>query len=265
MTLRSLHFPLFLLSATLAAAVLAASPSHAAAQPNLRPESEQILALTNQARAQAGFKPVHWDQALADAALTHCLRMVQEGPIDHRYNNEPDLTTRASQAGAHFSLIEENLAIGPSPSGIHNEWMNSPGHRTNLLSPDIDSIGVAVVASRGVLYAVADYSLAVQSLTSAQIEQRVATLIHPTGVAILPDATLARTACQSDNGMPRAAAGSPQPRFVMRWQDSDLNQLPQALLDHLKSGTYHQAAVGSCPAENQEGSFTAYRLAVLLY
>ena len=72
-------------------------------------------------------------------------------------------------------------------------------------------------------------------------------------------------ACKSDNGMPRAAAGAPQPRFVMRWQDPDVNQLPQALLDRIKTGEYHQAAVASCPPENQEGSFTAFRLAVLLF
>ena len=40
--------------------------------------------------------------------------------------------------------------------------MHSPGHRSNLLSPDVDHVGVAVVAARGVLYAVADYSRAVQ-------------------------------------------------------------------------------------------------------
>ena len=51
----------------------------------------------------------------------------------------------------------------------------------------------------------------------------------------------------------------------MRWQDADLTQLPQALAERLASGNYRQAAVGSCPAQITEGSFTAYRVAVLLY
>jgi hypothetical protein len=51
----------------------------------------------------------------------------------------------------------------------------------------------------------------------------------------------------------------------MRWQEADLTHLPQALVDRLASGSYRQAAVGSCPAENVEGSFSAYRVAVLLY
>lgn len=250
------------------ASLLAASQRQAAAQqgaPNMRAEAEQIVALANQARAQAGVDSLHWDNALAAAALAHCQRMVQEGPISHRYNGEADLTERAARAGAHFSVIEENVAIGPSPSGLHQEWMNSPGHRANMLSPDVDSIGVAVLASRGVLYAVEDFGHAVQSMTPAQVEQQVAALIRPSGVTILQDSSLARAACPTNDGMPHAAPGSPQPRFIMRWQDGDLSHLPPALLDHLQSGNYRQAAVGSCSAQNQGGSFTSYRLAVLLY
>ena len=231
---------------------------------NMQAAAEQIFALANQARAQEGVGRLQWDPALAAAALYHCQRMVAEGPIAHRYGGEADLSGRAAQAGAHFSLIEENVAIGPSAAGIHDEWMHSPGHRTNLLSPDIDSIGVAVVASRGVLYAVADYSRSVQNLSGEQVEARAEALIRPSGVAIVRDPSLARAACRTDSGMPRSDGG-PQPQFVMRWQDSDLSHLPRQLADRLSSGQYRQAAVGSCPAQNVGGSFTAFRLAVLLY
>jgi hypothetical protein len=232
--------------------------------PNLRPEAEQIFALANQARAQAGAGALQWDPALAIAALDHCRRMAYEGPIAHRYGGEPDVSERAANAGAHFSVIEENVAIGPTAAAIHDEWMNSPGHRTNLLSPDVDRVGIAVVASRGVLYAVADYSRGVAVLARAQVESRVASLIRVRGVAILPDPSLARAACATDSGMPRSASG-PTPRFIMRWQDSSLDRLPQALVDRLSSGGYRQAAIGSCPAQGDQAAFTAYRVAVLLY
>jgi hypothetical protein len=51
----------------------------------------------------------------------------------------------------------------------------------------------------------------------------------------------------------------------MLWQCADLSRLPRQLTDRLASGQYRQAAVGSCPAQDMEGSFTAYRMAVLLY
>ena len=142
--------------------------------------------------------------------------------------------------------------------------MQSPGHRQNLLNPEINHVGVAVVESRGVLYAVADYSRAVESLSASQVEARVASLIGARGVSVIPDSAVARKACATDEGMPRAQGGA-TPGFVMRWQGADLTQLPKALEDRLATGKYHRAAVGSCPAQGLEGSFTAYRLAVLLY
>jgi hypothetical protein len=231
---------------------------------SVQPDAARIFALANQARAQAGVGRLEWDPALAAAALTHCQRMAAEGPISHRYGGEPNLGGRAAQAGAHFSVIEENVAFGPSPDEIHEQWMQSPGHRENLLSPDVDRVGIAVVAARGELYAVADYSRAVEKLGAAQVEARVAALIRTSGVGILSDPSVARAACTTDEGMPRAAGGM-QPRFIMRWQDADLTRLPPELADHLATGRYRQAAIGSCPAQNLEGAFTAYRVAVILY
>ena len=247
------------------AALLAAQPQfeqsaqYDANRPEVHTASEQIMALANRARSGAGAGRLEWDPALAAAALYHCRRMAAEGPIAHRYGGEADLAERAGQAGAHFDLIEENVAVGPSAAGIHEEWMHSPGHRTNLLNPDVNRIGVAVVESRGVLYAVADYARAVESLTATQVEAQVARLIKARGVSIVADASAARQACGADSGVPQGAG------FVMRWQGVDLTVLPKSLEDRLASGQYHRAAVGSCAARGGEESFTAYRLAVLLY
>jgi hypothetical protein len=190
--------------------------------------------------------------------------MAADRSISHQYVGEPDVSERSKQAGAHFSLVEENVAVGPDPATIHNAWMHSPHHRSNMLNPDVDRIGVAVVASGGTLYAVADFERAVPVLTQEQEEGAIAALLQSSGVGVLRDAALARAACVMDGGMPHAASG-PQPRFAMRWLNADLNQLPQALVERLATGKYHQAAVGSCSPQSQEGAFTAYRMAVLLY
>lgn len=232
--------------------------------PNLQVEAEQLFALANQARAEAGAPRLKWDPALAAAALQHCQRMAAEGPIAHQYRGEPELTARAAAAGAHFGLIEENVAVGPTPAAIHESWMQSPGHRTNLLNPEVDRVGVAVVNNRGVLYAVADYEKATPVLDAADVERRIAGLVAVSGVRAAGGSAEARAACASDHGMPRGADGV-EAGFVMRWQDAELNHLPEALTSRLASGRYRRAAVGSCPAHSSEGSFTVYRVAVLLY
>jgi hypothetical protein len=133
-----------------------------------------------------------------------------------------------------------------------------------MLNPQVDSVGIAIVASRGVLYATADYSRGVQALTREQVESRVSEQIHSAGVKVLADHLLARSACLMDIGIPRSASDTP-PGFVMRWENSDLTRLPQNLVGQLKSGRYREAAVGSCEAHGDRGTFTSYRVAVLLY
>jgi hypothetical protein len=120
---------------------------------------------------------------------------------------------------------------------------------------------VAVVASRGVLYAVADYAHAVSDLSPAQVENAVARLVQAQGISILNDPTAAREYC----AQPRSLKGGDQPKFMMLWQGSDLSRLPQQLVDQIATGRYRQAAVGSCSPKDQKSSFTAYHLAVLLY
>jgi hypothetical protein len=220
---------------------------------------EQLFALANQSRAAQGVGPLQWDPALAAAALQHCRRMAVEGPISHRYGGEPDLTARAGQAGAHFSLIEENVAVGSYPATIHQGWMDSPGHRSNLLNPQVDRVGIAVVDANGVIYAVADYGRAVEVLTPTQVEAAIAGLLRSRGIMVQKETADARAYCS--NG----AKNPSQPGFLMRWQNPDLTQLPQQLANQLGRGMYRKAAVGSCPPQGVEGAFTTYRVAVLLY
>jgi len=240
---------------------LAQAPLRDIRAAQIQPEAWQIVSMGNQSRAAAGAGPLQWDSALANAARQHCLQMAAAGAIAHRYSGEADVAGRAGQAGAHFSVIEENVAIGASPASIHAAWMHSPDHRANLLSPAVDRVGVAVVASRGVLYAVADYERSVPVLTQTQVEAFVAGLLRRSGVDLTGDPEDARVSCVQE----RLAKSSRQPGFLMLWQGSELDRLPGALVDRISSGRYRQAAVGSCPPEIAENSFTAYRVAVLLY
>ncbi|MBS1805422.1 MAG: CAP domain-containing protein [Acidobacteria bacterium] len=231
----------------------------------LQAEGQQLVALANQARAQAGAPALKWDPALAQAALRHTRRMVSEGgAIQHDYPGELALSERAGLSGAHFNLIEENIAVGPTSPEIHDAWMHSKLHRENMLNPDVDRIGIAVIAKRGVLYATADFTRAVQSYSPAQVEEQVSSLVARSGIKVSSDHSLAREACTANRGFPHVENGA-QPGFVMRWQNSDLSHLPDNLVQQLSSKRFREAAVGSCPASGEAGTFTAYRIAVLLY
>jgi len=224
--------------------------------------ARQLLEMANQSRAAAGAAPLKWDAALADAALVHCRKMAAEGEISHRYGGEASVTDRAGAAGAHFSLIEENVAMGSRIESIHDGWMHSPGHRENLLNPQVDRVGIAVVSWNGLYYAVADYARGVAALSQAQVDAAVGRALHAKGILTTEfESRDAKNYCESDGRY----GGASQPRFLMRWQNSDATVLPEALLSKLNSSPYSRAAVASCPARNVEGAFTVYRVAVLLY
>lgn len=226
---------------------------------------QALVTLTNQERSDAGLKPLTWDPALAAAAKAHAERMAQEGELSHRYGNEPDLAQRAAGTGAHFSMIEENIAVGDTPFHVHQGWMKSQAHHDNLLNAQIDRIGVAIVPAHGVLYVVADYAQGVAQANAAETEAAVGKVLEAKGLKLKADGVAdARTYCASDE---QAKQKQIYARFLMRWQSADVSKLPPPLEEKIASGVYQEAAVGSCPAQGENGApvFSGYRVAVLLY
>jgi hypothetical protein len=243
---------------------LAAAQGAALQAQQLEPMAARLLDDANAARRAMGRPPLRWDPALGLVALAHCLQMGASGRLEHRYPGEADLTERASQAGARFNLIAENLAMSWDPARIHSAWMNSPDHRRNLLNPEVDKVGIAVVEVRGEFYAVAEYVRAVPDLEQGDVETAFNQRLHANGLAILHDPSPARNLCDDDQKGPDALA-SPMPALVFHWQGSKLNDLPAELTRLLRSGQYRKAATGACAAHTNIAGFSQYRVAVLLY
>jgi hypothetical protein len=231
--------------------------------PSARPTvSEQYLfSAANAERTQRGLRPLRWDGALYRAADGHAHEMAERASISHQYPGEPELAARGRQAGAHFGLISENVAEAPSAVRIHDAWMNSTGHRENLLDPRVDSVGIRVISREGELYAVEDFDRSVMNLSLGEQEAAVGELLQSTSsVAVLGPSEDARRTCAMETGY----AGARQPWFVMRYTAVDLARLPDTLKQKLASGKYHQAAVGACTAAATH-YFSVYSIAVMLY
>jgi len=218
-----------------------------------------LLNAANRDRAAAGLQPLQWDSALAVAARQHAQRMAQMNALSHQFPGEPALQDRARHAGARFSLIAENVAEGPNVPGLHAQWMNSPPHRANLLDPGLNAVGIAVLQSGNILFAVEDFATAVANLSLDAQESQVASEIVARGVHAVNATPYARKTCELDRGW----AGQ-RPRSVLRYEVSDLSRLPDDLDHKIGSGRYHSAAVGACEASGG-GDFAQYRIAILLY
>lgn len=219
-----------------------------------------LFEATNRERAARGLQQFGWDDALAASARQHAEQMAGRGTLSHQFPGEPGLESRAKNAGASFIALAENVAFAPTVADLQNGWMNSPPHRANILEPETNSIGIAVVARGGELYAVEDFSHAVVALTIEQQEDRLGALVVKRGLQLLRDHEEARRACVSGH----EPQGGTRAFYLMRFDTASLDDFPDALNRTIASGHYHQAAVGACAMDRGDG-FGGYRVAVLLY
>ncbi|WP_328430874.1 CAP domain-containing protein [Streptomyces sp. NBC_00453] len=103
----------------------------------------EVVDLTNRQRARAGLPPLAGDPLLATAAQAHSADMVARSFYSHTSPEGTQPWDRAAAAGARRRSIGENIACGQrSPAEVVDGWMNSPGHRANILKPDFTHIGI---------------------------------------------------------------------------------------------------------------------------
>ncbi len=223
-----------------------------------------LLAAANQERAARGLPQLHLDPVLAQAALCHAQQMAEHADISHQFPGEPELSVRGANAGAHFSLITENVAEAPDSAVIHQLWMHSEGHRENILDPEVDAVGISVVVRDHQLYAVEDFASTVESLSFNQQESTVAGLLAQSGLQIAGNNGVSLEDARRTCGMSTGYSGPRRPWFIMRYTAGKLDELPSQLQSRLNSGKYHQAAVGACSSTGS-GPFTSYNIAILLY
>ena len=120
-----------------------------------RPQlEERILVLVNREREQAGVKPLSFSSQLARAAHQHSATMAAAGFFEHRGEGEPKLFDRVTASGMDTDHVGENIfetsegVTGAVADECVRMWMQSEGHRMNLLSPEFDKTGIAVGISR---------------------------------------------------------------------------------------------------------------------
>lgn len=222
--------------------------------------AQALFEAANHERTSRGLAPLKWSATLAAAAQGHAQRMAARNTLSHQLPGEPGMAERATQAGARFTALAENVAEGSSAESIHREWMNSPPHRANLLDPQLDSVGIAVAQGRTFLFAVEDFSRETGKLTLEEQEAIVNARLRSHRLRLLSYTSDARRSCALDNGY----AGSHVPSFVLHYATPDLGTLPDLLEQRVATGKYHSAAVGACPSDAKSG-FSNYRIAVLLF
>jgi uncharacterized protein YkwD len=111
----------------------------------------EIVSLTNAERSDRGRTPLRTNQRLMRAAQIHAEQMARAGRMAHDLPNAtyPHAEDRLAAAQYRWGMFAENVAQGQSNAAqVVRNWMNSAGHRKNILNPAYTELGTGYAVDR---------------------------------------------------------------------------------------------------------------------
>jgi len=108
---------------------------------------DRVIELTNEVRGQHGLHPLSKSPQLMDSALAHSQDMASHHFISHTGSDGSNVAKRVTKAGyTNWTTVGENCAMGQrTPEEVIQGWLDSPGHRANLLNENFHELGVGYV------------------------------------------------------------------------------------------------------------------------
>ena len=241
--------------------------------PSYDPEAEQqLLALANQARVEAGVPPLQMDQGLTQAARAHAAEMVAEQQLSHQFPGESSLTQRiAAESALHLDRAGENVAYGNSVERVQDIFMHSPPHRENLLNAGFNVAGFGVVRNGDNLYVTQDFGHNLPAYSSTQADAVVRAAVESRRAADrlsqlqALDGSSARQAACAMAQSNALNAQAPQARYILRYTAETPGQLPSNASRAIDDPAIRAYAVGSCFARTASYPSGAYWVLLLFY
>jgi uncharacterized protein YkwD len=121
----------------------------------LSDDEKALVELVNKDRAKAKLGAVKVNAVLCRVARLHSENMARQEKMDHVLDGKR-VPFRVTSAGYDYRVVAENLALAegdadtpaPPPADIHKNWMDSKGHRANILNGRFTEVGISMVKSK---------------------------------------------------------------------------------------------------------------------
>jgi uncharacterized protein YkwD len=174
---------------------------------------QQVLELTNQERTKAGLQPLQTNAELSYAADKYAQKMSENNFFSHTGQDGSQPWDRAKAVGYEAQTMGENIAAGQkTPGEVVQAWMNSPGHRANILKSEYKDLGVGFEKN----YWVQDFgsgdknpaSYISGSESNTQIPSNSTPPSQPISTATLPQSTPNQGGSPSSNQTPKPPISS---------------------------------------------------------
>jgi hypothetical protein len=166
-------------------------------------EESQFVSKHNAARSSRGIGTLSSKSDLVSVARRHSARMAAKGTIWHN----PNL---ANEVGGNWTLLGENVGMGPSVDDLFQAFMDSQHHRENILERSYNQFGVGVVVSDGTIYVTIVFAARKSSASTPTVKRPRARIVHKRALPQKPARPAAAVA------KPKPAAPKPVPVLAPR-------------------------------------------------
>lgn len=114
---------------------------------------KEVLDLVNKERTSRGLQSLKFNSELSNVATLKSQDMIDKNYFDHTSPTYGSPFDMMKKFGISYTSAGENIAMGQeTPQEVMNAWMNSDGHRKNILNPDFTELGVGIAAKGSSLY-----------------------------------------------------------------------------------------------------------------
>ena len=236
---------------------------------------QRLLELANQSRAQAAVPPLTMDSGLSHAARIHAQAMVEARQLSHQFDGEPSLAHRLA-AATQIQLDQEgeNVAYDLNAEQGHQHLMLSPPHRSNLLNPAYNVVGMGVVHDGDRLYIVEDFGHALPNFSVAEVKDRVAAALNQMSRRagqpelsrrdLLTADAAACSMAQADKLGTSAIQQLAQHYTVLTYTSLRPDILPLGANEAVAHSPQHSFAVGACYARTETYPTGVYWIVLVL-
>ncbi|HDX7083245.1 TPA: sporulation protein [Clostridioides difficile] len=117
---------------------------------NFSAYQKEVVDLVNVERAKAGLNPLTLDSSISSVATKKSQDMIDNNYFSHNSPTYGSPFDMLKKFGISYKTAGENIAMGQkTPKEVVNAWMNSEGHRKNIMNPNFSKIGVGVAQKSG--------------------------------------------------------------------------------------------------------------------
>src|SRR5258708_22626222 len=232
----------------------------------------KLFNLMNQERERAGLARLQWDFRLAESARYHAQRMAQQRQLSHLLPGEPDMDERVAARGRRFDAVAENVAYAPTVESAHLGLMNSRPHRANILNPQYDAVGVAVISSGRELYVAQNFAHALPAFTETQFRNTMLLAFNQARrsrgldeMKVGFDAHLQQAACSAQPDPNELLYENPSAVTVDVFTAASPVKLPQHMQQSAADYKLHRMNVGVCFKPGKERGYASFTVVAAFF